>query len=109
MPRGGARPGCGAKRKIKQPTGAESAQAQSRSKLIYEALVRPADPKDSPEIQKWREIVNHEPAYLWKMFEHSEGRAIHTVNHLHDKPIEMNVNLNLAERIASARKKVQQA
>ena len=107
MPRGGARPGCGAKKKLKPP-GSESAAAQRRSKAIYDAHVRPADPKDSLEIQIWRGIVAHEPAYLWKMFEHGEGRAVHTVNHLHDKPIEMNVNLNLAERIASARKKVQQ-
>lgn len=107
MPRGGARPGAGAKRKLIPPTGAESPAAQRRSKAIYEALVRPADKKDSFEIKKWREIIDREPAYLWKMFEHAEGRAVHTVNHLHDKPIEINMNVNLAERIAAARRRIQ--
>lgn len=103
MARGGARPGSGPKKKLKAPTGAGSIPEQRRSKRIYEALVRDADPKDSAEITKWREIINHEPAYLWKMFEHSEGRAVHTVNHLHDKPIEMNVNLSMAEVVRAVR------
>lgn len=34
------------------------------------------------------------------------GRPMDTVNHLHDKPIEMNVNLSLAETIQKARKRV---
>jgi hypothetical protein len=33
------------------------------------------------------------------------GRPVDTVNHLHDKPIEMNVNLVLSEAIQKARKR----
>jgi hypothetical protein len=33
------------------------------------------------------------------------GRAVHTVNHLHDKPIEMNVTVTLSEAIQKARKR----
>lgn len=105
MPRGGARPGSGPKKKAIVPTSAVSVEAQRRSKVIYDALVRDPEPEDSPEIKKWRLIVDHEPAYLWKMFEHAEGRAVHTVNHLHDKPIEMNVHLDLSARIAGARRR----
>lgn len=34
------------------------------------------------------------------------GRPVDTVNHLHDKPIEMNVTVSLAESIQKARKRV---
>jgi len=34
------------------------------------------------------------------------GRPVDTVNHLHDKPIEMNVTLSLSEAIQRARKRV---
>lgn len=34
------------------------------------------------------------------------GRPVDTVNHLHDKPIEMNVTVSLAEAIQKARKRV---
>lgn len=33
------------------------------------------------------------------------GRPVDTVNHLHDKPIEMNVNVSLSEAIQKARKR----
>ena len=34
-----------------------------------------------------------------------DGKAVHNVNHIHDKPIELNVNLELGERLAAARKR----
>lgn len=34
------------------------------------------------------------------------GRPVDTVNHLHDKPIEVNMNVNLADAIQKARKRV---
>jgi hypothetical protein len=33
------------------------------------------------------------------------GNTVNNVNHMHDKPIEMNVNIKLGERLASARKR----
>src|SRR5713226_1063393 len=36
----------------------------------------------------------------------ASGRPVDTVNHLHDKPIEMNVVVSLAESIQKARKRV---
>ena len=37
------------------------------------------------------------------------GRPVDTVNHLHDKPIEMNVTVSLAEAIQKARKRASEA
>ena len=37
--------------------------------------------------------------------EMAQGKAVHHVNHMHDKPIDINVNLNLGQRLAAARKR----
>jgi hypothetical protein len=105
MPRGGARPGSGPKRKIIPKSSAVTPEARRRSSILYEALVRPARKDDSYEIQLWRSFTIRDSGILWKLFEHSEGRAIHTVNHLHDKPLELNLNVNLGQRLAAARKR----
>jgi hypothetical protein len=34
-----------------------------------------------------------------------DGKAVQTVNHLHDKPIEMNVNVSMAEIVRGVRKR----
>ena len=105
MARGGARPGSGPKKKGIPKSSAATPEARRRSSILYEALTRPPRPDDSYEIQYWRRFTDKDAGLLWKLFEHSEGRAVHTVNHLHDKPIEMNVNLKLGERLALARKR----
>lgn len=79
--------------------------------MLLEALNRPRHENDSYEIQQWRKLteardINIRGLYRWRLFEHSEGRSIQTVNHLHDKPIEMNVNFNLAEVIAKGRSRL---
>jgi len=35
----------------------------------------------------------------------AHGRPVDTVNHLHDKPIEMNLTVTLSEEIQNARKR----
>jgi len=37
--------------------------------------------------------------------EKRDGKAMHTVNHLHDKPIEMNVNVSMAELVREVRQR----
>src|ERR1700690_1979509 len=39
------------------------------------------------------------------LYDKRDGKAVHTVNHLHDKPIEMNLTLSLAETVQKARKR----
>lgn len=38
----------------------------------------------------------------WGLTEKRDGKAQHTVNHLHDKPLEHNITLNLGERMKLA-------
>lgn len=103
--RGGARSGAGRKAKPKvEPVGDKSAASR-----ILEALNRSADPKDSHEIVQFRKIDTsgtRESLDLRKyLYDKRDGKAVHTVNHLHDKPIEMNVTLSLAESVQKARKR----
>lgn len=53
----------------------------------------------------WRHYARSERGgaeYLWNR---AEGRPVQTVNHLHDKPIEMNVNVKLSEIIRQVRER----
>lgn len=40
-----------------------------------------------------------------KLIDRRDGQAVRNLNHMHDKPIEMNINLNLGQRLAAARKR----
>lgn len=107
MPRGGKRPNSGPKRKLIAAAPVDKREAM----VILEALDRPASPDDSYKIQQWRRLTEAGALDIalgarWKLFEHAHGRSVHTVNHLHDKPIEMNVNVSLAEAVQKARKRV---
>lgn len=102
---GGSRPGAGRKKKERLPNvGDKSAAAR-----ILEALNRPAHSSDSYETQCFRAIDNagpRESADLRKwLYDKRDGKAVHTVNHLHDKPQEHLVTLNLSERLRIAMEK----
>ena len=43
-----------------------------------------------------------------RLREKRDGTAVRNLNHMHDKPIEMNVTLSLAEAIQKARKRASQ-
>lgn len=107
MPRGGKRPNSGPKRKILPEIPVDT----RKSAVLLEALNRPKQENDSYEVQQWRRLteardINVRGLYRWRLFEHSEGRSIQTVNHLHDKPIEVNHTFNLAEVIAKGRSRL---
>lgn len=109
MPRGGKRPNSGPKRKILPEIPVDT----RKSAVLLEALNRPKREDDSYEVQQWRRLteardINVRGLYRWRLFEHSEGRSIQTVNHLHDKPIEMNVTLSLATEIQKARQRAKE-
>lgn len=106
MPRGGKRPNSGPKRKLI----AEAPVDKREAMVILEALDRPAASTDSYKIQQWRRLTEAGALDIalgarWKLFEHAHGRSVHTVNHLHDKPIEMNVNLSMSEIVRQVRKR----
>jgi hypothetical protein len=48
----------------------------------------------------------HGAAEFTRLREKRDGKAVQTVNHLHDKPIEMNLSVSLSEAISKARKRV---
>lgn len=103
MPRGGKRKGAGRK-KVERPVDgniARKIKAQINAEEKWLLVIKIAE-------QKARKTGN--TADLRHCLEYLDdrdlGRCVDTVNHLHDKPIEMNVHLDLADRIAKARRKL---
>lgn len=108
MARGGARPGAGRKPKPKLP----KVDTKNRAIELLEALNRPAKPSDSYEIQAWRVLTEANDLRIrldarTRLDDKAFGKAVHTVNHLHDKPIEMNVTHSLSERFRIAMEKAE--
>lgn len=108
MARGGARPGAGRKKKDRPPSVADKTAA---AKLI-EALNAPKLPRESSEIAGWRELWDAQDLRVRLdtrkyLYDKRDGKAVHTVNHLHDKPIEMNVTHSLGERMMKAMEKAE--
>lgn len=105
--RGGARPGAGRKAKPKVP---QVADKNAAAKLL-EALNREERSDDSHEIKQLRIIDSagaRESLDLRKyLYDKRDGKAVHTVNHLHDKPLEMNINHTISERMRMALEKAE--
>lgn len=104
--RGGARPGAGRKAKPRTPEVAD----KSAAARILEGLNKPKSLDEPYEITKFRDIEAagaRESLDLRKwLYDKRDGKPVQTVNHLHDKPIEMNVNVSLSEAVQKARKRV---
>ena len=107
MPRGGKRtPGEGKKLgrpKVNRPVDGNIARKiKARVKaeelwvfLIQQAAQKAKETKNTSDLRQALEYLD----------DRDMGRCVDTVNHLHDKPIEMNVNLVLSEAIQKARKR----
>lgn len=104
--RGGSRPGAGRRKMERLP----DVRDKNAAAHILDALNRPAHSGDSYEIVRWRAIdnsgVNASLDLRKYLYDKRDGKAVHTVNHLHDKPIEMNVNISMSEAIRKARLRV---
>ena len=120
MPQGGKRPGAGRK-KQERPTNASVAArvlAQAKAEQIWLSMIdlerrRLGLNKDGALSEKEKGAItagdyrgNFSIIPLTNLLRYLEdrayGRPVDTVNHLHDKPIEHNVNLNLSERFRIA-------
>lgn len=106
MPRGGARPNAGRRRVEKPPSVADKNAA---AKLI-EVLNKPPGPHDSEEIKGWRSLWNAQDLRIKLdtrkyLYDKRDGKPVQTVNHLHDKPIEMNVTHSMAEIVREVRQR----
>ena len=123
MTRGGARAGAGRK-KQERPTNANVATkvlAQARSEQLWGSLIelerrRLGINKDGSLSEKEKGAIEG-PDYQGKfsiipltnllryLEDRAYGRPVDTVNHLHDKPIEMNVNVSIAEIVRKVRER----
>lgn len=99
MPRGGKREGAGAKRKPKLPVPAVNKGMALR---ILEQIE-----EESKVITLLDESFTNDRRLFWeilKELQHQAGRKpVSTVNHVHDKPLEIHHHFDLADRIAKAR------
>jgi len=112
--RGGHRPGAGRKKTEVTPVqtiDGRTVTGQQHAQWIIDRLCAPFDPKkETLELAGWRRlwdsldkrIALETRRYL---YDRAKGKATITVNHLHDKPIEHNVTLNLSERFRIAMQK----
>ena len=123
MPPGGKRAGAGRK-KQERPTTANVATkvlAQARSEQLWGSLIelerrRLGINKDGSLSEKEKGAIEG-PDYQGKfsiipltnllryLEDRAYGRPVDTVNHLHDKPIEMNVNVSIAEIVRKVRER----
>jgi hypothetical protein len=104
--KGGARPGAGRKPKPKvEPVGDKSAAAH-----LLVLLNGDAKAFESKEAAGWRELWNAQDLRVRLdtrkyLYDKRDGKAVHTVNHLHDKPIEVTHTFKLSDEIREARER----
>lgn len=123
MPRGGKREGAGRK-KVERPTNASVASrvlAQAKAEQLWLALIdlerRRLGINKSGDLSEAEKGAITGPDYqgrfsiipLTNLLRYLEdrafGRPVDTVNHLHDKPIEMHHTFSLSDRIKRARER----
>ena len=120
MPRGGKRPGAGAPRR--KPEVLPQADKKIASQVLESLSDKkwnhnhPEPDKDGKngcpcEVCRWRRLILEskdgrlEFDVLKYLTDRRDGKAVQTVNHLHDKPIEMNVNVSMSELVRGVRKR----
>src|ERR1700690_1180745 len=111
--RGGARAGAGRRKNKAENAAAQTGEAPRKSLAteILESLGK--DIKHPPDCKcqrcLWRmhatAIGPHGRDSLKYLWDRADGKPVDTVNHLHDKPIDINVNVSLSEAIQKARKR----
>lgn len=73
---------------------------------------KPPHPKtlveNDEDLALYHLLFNDDRGMFVILMEKRDGKAMHTVNHLHDKPIEHNVTLELGERMRLAMEKAEQ-
>lgn len=110
MPRGGARPNSGPKAKPKAPDVKDkdfAARVLARIGKPDWRIINLDDVKSDEDYAIW--LISSQVSggsYFERYREKRDGTPVKTLNHVHDKPIEMNVNMSLAETISKARKRV---
>jgi len=111
MPSGGKRvPGPGKTNgRPRKPAFPPIADRGAAARIIDALNALPSD-KEPIEIAGWRGLWDNPAADIRLrarifLYDKRDGRSVHTVNHLHDKPLEHTVTLNLSERFRIAMEK----
>jgi hypothetical protein len=120
MPRGGKRPNAGRKARPTIPLEANKRIATDVLAMVGYDIGHKRPDKNGKggcdcERCTWFELL-HESGDMRLRFDvlkyltdRRDGKAVQTVNHVHDKPIEMNVTVSLAESVQKARKRAMEA
>lgn len=98
MAHGGKRPNAGRKAKAK-------ADLPTVNKTVAAEILAKAD-----EVEAWLELLNAPDLRLRfdvrkYLTDKRDGKAVQTINHLHDKPIEVNHTFSIAEKLREARER----
>jgi hypothetical protein len=110
--KGGARPGAGRKPKAKIPDFVTRDIAKQVLALTKPLIHGTKEEVCLCEVCKWYRLLHRsgdsrlEFDVLKYLTDRAYGKAVQNVNHIHDKPIEMNVNVSLAESVQKARKRM---
>jgi hypothetical protein len=113
MAKGGARPGAGRKKKAKIPDFVTRDIAKQVLALTQPPIHGTKD-KCLCEICKWYRLLHVsndarlEFDVLKYLTDRAYGKAVQNVNHIHDKPIEMNVNVSMSEVVRKVRERKQE-
>jgi hypothetical protein len=108
MPRGGARPNSGPKPKPKAPEVKDkdfAARVLARIGKPGWRILNIDDVKSDEDYAIWLISGAQGGNYFERYREKRDGTPVKTLNHVHDKPIEMNVTHSLAEIVSKARKR----
>jgi hypothetical protein len=109
--RGGSRPNAGRKAKVKLPTASNKTAEIVLGMLGHEykggRLPKEVDlwldliagDKDKPDKRLRFDVLKY-------LNDVKHGKAVQTINHLHDKPIELHHTFSLSDRIKRARERV---
>ena len=105
MARGGARPGAGRKKQERPLDGNLARKIKAKIKaeekwirLCEIAFEKAEKTGNTADLRNALEYLDNRDL----------GTCVDTVNHLHDKPIEMNVTFSLSDRIKRARERAAQ-
>jgi len=105
MPRGGSRKGAGRKKteRLVDANVARRIKAQVKAEELWVELIGLAVTKarQTGKTGELRQALEY-------LDDRDLGRPVDTVNHLHDKPIEMNVNVSIAEIVRKVRERKEQ-
>lgn len=111
--RGGPRSGAGRKKREApvQVIDGRSVSGQQHAQWLIDRLHAEFDPKkETLELAGWRRLWDSLDKRIALevrryLYDKAKGKATITVNHLHDKPIEMNLNVSMAEIVRKVRQR----